>query len=168
MSVTPAADRATRDPEHVWLIGRHPEVSDVDRARVSELMLRYKHAFAYSMNELAGGYTGDAGPAYIQTLNPGKYAYARPRMLSPLHKGIVDKKCKELLEAGMIEPAPFSRHASRLTVAAKKDANGEWVDQRMCGDYREQNLLNATQQTRSANSEELFREIGNSKFFSKT
>ena len=130
-------------------------------------MIKYKHAFAYSMNELSGGYTGEAGPAFIQTLNPGKAAYAKPRMLSPLHRGIVDKKCRELLEAGLIEPAPFSRHASRLTVAAKKDVNGEWVDQRMCGDYRAQNLLNATQQTRSANAEELFREIGDSKYFSK-
>jgi hypothetical protein len=167
MVLTPAPSRSVQDPVHLWHIGQYPNLPAADKQRLEALLLKRKGDFAYSLQDFNGGYNGIAGSAFFQPLDPSKHTFARPRAYSPLQKDIVDKKFKELVEAGLIEPAPHSLDASRITVAAQKAPDGTWTQHRMCGDYRNRNELNAGQHTRTAVADELFREIGGSRYYSK-
>ena len=167
VAVTPSKERATRDPEHLWLLGRHKDMTEEQRNKVQAFLLEQKElkAFAYSLNDFEGGYTGE--PAYFQPLDPSKTAFTKPRSYSPLQKEVITAKKRELLEAGLIEPAPHSQSASAVTIAAQKDAEGNWSQFRMCGDYRRINDILAPQHTRTAVADELFRQVDNCRYVSK-
>jgi hypothetical protein len=47
---------------------------------------------------------------------------------------LVDERCKELHEAGLIQPSSFD-FAAATVMPAKKDSAGLWTEKRMCGDY---------------------------------
>jgi hypothetical protein len=53
---------------------------------------------------------------------------------------LVDERCKELHEAGLIQPSS-SDFAATTVMPAKKDSDGLWIEKRMCGDYRPLNLV---------------------------
>jgi len=53
---------------------------------------------------------------------------------------LVDERCKELHEAGLIQPSSFDFVAVTIMLA-KKDLVGLWTKKRMCGDYRPLNLV---------------------------
>jgi len=53
---------------------------------------------------------------------------------------LVDERCKELHEAGLIQPSSFDFTAA-IVMPAKKDSAGLCIEKRMCGDYRPLNLV---------------------------
>ncbi len=53
---------------------------------------------------------------------------------------LVDERCKELHEAGFIQPSSFDFIAGTI-MPAKKDSIGLWTKKRMCGEYRPLNLV---------------------------
>jgi hypothetical protein len=48
---------------------------------------------------------------------------------------LVDERCKELLEVGLIQPSSFD-FATVTVMLTKKDSVGLWTEKRMCKDYR--------------------------------
>jgi hypothetical protein len=54
---------------------------------------------------------------------------------------LVDERCRELHEAGLIQPSS-SDFAAATVMPAKKDSAGLWTEKRMCADYRPLNLVN--------------------------
>ena len=52
---------------------------------------------------------------------------------------IIDSKVEELAKFGLVEPATGS-YAAATVLTVKKDADGNYTDRRMCGDYRMLNL----------------------------
>jgi len=48
--------------------------------------------------------------------------------------------CKELHEAGFIQPSNFDFTAA-IVMSAKKDLARLWTEKRMCGDYRPLNMV---------------------------
>jgi hypothetical protein len=53
---------------------------------------------------------------------------------------LVNERCKELHEAGLIQPSSFDFTAITVMLA-KKDSVGLWTKRRMCGDNRPLNLV---------------------------
>ena len=163
--LTPSADRFEQDPDLLVHFGKHPDTTPEQRERVKEVVRRWKPAFAYKLSDL-GGYSGGVGPMVIHPLSD-KRAFCKPKTLSPLKKEIELRKNTELLECGMIEPAPHATSAANPSFAEKRAPDGTYTDIRLCYNYRPQNQLTADQHTSYPVAEELFRDIGDSKFFSK-
>ena len=77
----------------------------------------------------------------------------------------MDERCKELQEAGLIQPSS-SDFAAATVMPAKKDSSGLWTEKRMCGDYRPLNMVTPQDRYPMPIPEELFDSIGDSDIFS--
>jgi hypothetical protein len=66
--------------------------------------------------------------------------YRRRHRLNKHEWELVDERCKELHEVGLIQPLS-SDFAAVIVMPAKKDLAGLWTEKRMCGDYRPLNLV---------------------------
>ncbi len=53
---------------------------------------------------------------------------------------LIDERCKELHEAGLIQPSGFDLTVVTIMLT-KKDSARLWTEKRMCGDYRPLNLV---------------------------
>jgi hypothetical protein len=53
---------------------------------------------------------------------------------------LVDERCKELHEVGLIQPSSCDFVIATIMLA-KKDSYGLWTEKRMCRDYRPSNLV---------------------------
>jgi hypothetical protein len=53
---------------------------------------------------------------------------------------LVDERCKEFHEVGLIQPSSSDFRAA-IVMPAKKDSIGLWMKKRKCGDYKPLNLV---------------------------
>ena len=164
--MTEAEAAYTRDEEHQWMYGDHPQLSSDRRAQLKQVLLDQKSAFAYSMAELPG-YNGECGDVDIKLTNR-KGLISKKRHYSPLEYEIQDAKCKELLEAGVIEPCEIHDIISCATLPVKRDAvTGLYTDKRLCYDYRKVNSVTVVDRYPMPLAEELFAASTGSTWFSK-
>jgi hypothetical protein len=77
---------------------------------------------------------------------------------------LIDERCKELHEAGLIQPSS-SDFTVAIIMLAKKDSVGLWTEKRMCGDCRPLNLVTPQDMYPMPIPEELFDSIRNSNIF---
>ncbi len=77
---------------------------------------------------------------------------------------LVDERCKELHEAGFIQPSS-SDFVTVIVMLAKKDSAGLWIEKRMCGDYKLLNLVTPQDKYPMPIPEKLFDSIGDSNIF---
>ncbi len=77
---------------------------------------------------------------------------------------LVDERCKELHETGLIQPSS-SNFATTTIMLTKKDSAGLWTEKKMCEDYRSLNLVTPQDKYPMPIHEELFDSIGNSNIF---
>ncbi len=78
--------------------------------------------------------------------------------------GLVDERCRELHEVGLIQPSS-SDFAAAIVMPVKKDSTGLWTEKRMCEDYRPLNLVTLQDRYPMPIPEELFNSIGDSNIF---
>jgi hypothetical protein len=71
---------------------------------------------------------------------------------------LVDERCKELHEAGLIRPSS-SDFVVVTIMLTKKDSVGLWTEKRMCGDYRPLNMVTPQDKNPMPIPEELFDSI---------
>jgi len=72
---------------------------------------------------------------------------------------LIDERCKEFHEAGLIQPSSSDFIAATIRLA-KKDSARLWTEKRMCGDYRPLNLVTPQDRYSMPIPEELFDNIG--------
>jgi hypothetical protein len=66
--------------------------------------------------------------------------YWRKHRLNKHEWELVDKRCKELHEVGLIQPSSFDFVV--ITIMPTKTYSARlWTEKRMCGDYRPLNLV---------------------------
>jgi hypothetical protein len=53
---------------------------------------------------------------------------------------LVDERCKELHEVGLIQPSSFD-FTTAIVMGTKKDSARLWTKKKTCGDYRPLNLV---------------------------
>ncbi len=66
--------------------------------------------------------------------------YRRRHRLNKHEWELVDERCKEFHEAGLIQPSSFD-FADATVMPTKKYSTRLWTEKRMCGDYRPLNLV---------------------------
>eukprot|EP00798_Chlamydomonas_sp_ICE-L_P025867 gene25867-biopygen20359 len=96
-----------------------------------------------------------------------KQAFTSPYCKPPIQKLAQDKVCAELLLLGFIEPAPSAQHAANPVVALKKGPDGQYTANRVCYNYKAINLLTKDMHTCFPIAEELFQDLGDSKWFTR-
>jgi len=149
-----------------WLWGSHPDFSSDRMQAIKDAVRKHKKAFAYQVTDLPG-YHGKIPPFSIE-LTTSQPVYTPPRRFSPLEVDVIDKKCEELRDADLIEPAPHTDgFASPPVVAAKKDENGEWTDHRFCVDFRKLNASTKPDRYGLHRIDDLFAGVGDAVIFSK-
>jgi hypothetical protein len=77
---------------------------------------------------------------------------------------LIDERCKELHEAGIIQPSNSNFVAAKVMLA-KKDSTKLWTKKRMCGDYRPLNLITPQDMYPMPILKGLFDSIGDSNIF---
>ncbi len=77
---------------------------------------------------------------------------------------LVDERCKEFHDVGLIQPLSFDFVAARVMLT-KKDSIGLWTKKRMWGDYRPLNLVTPQDMYPMPIPKELFDSIGDSNIF---
>ncbi len=162
---TPVQAEFVMDQEHGWTWGNHPGATKEATEALKKAVVGCKKVFANSLNDLPG-YTGEYGDARIE-LTTTERIWSAPRKYSPLELQVQDEKCSELLKAGFIsKAAPGTRYASAPTMAAKRDADGNWTDKRFCIDLRSINDHIKGHATRPPLPEELFQRLAGCTVFS--
>jgi len=66
--------------------------------------------------------------------------YQKRHRLSKHEWELVDERCKELHDVGLIQPSSFD-FTTAIVMLTEKDLAGLWTKKRMCGDYRPLNLV---------------------------
>ncbi len=130
-----------RDEHQGWVLGHHPLFDDTQNAKLRELLQSYSDCFAYQLSDLTG-YTGDLG-AFTLPLLHQQDIRQKCRSIGVKEREILDSKMGELRDAGFIVPAPNAKYVQNVVIVAKKDAEGNFTDSRVCVDYRPINAASA-------------------------
>jgi hypothetical protein len=128
-----------------------------ERDQVTDLLIQYENVIAFSMKDLSRCKTMQFSIDLIDDTP----IYRRRHRLSKHEWELEDERCKELHEAGLIQPSS-SDFAATTVMLAKKDSAGLWTEKRMCGDYRPLNLVTPQNRYPMPIPEELFDSIGDS------
>jgi len=163
-----SAERCTRDPDGLWLLGNHPDASKAQMLAMSQALHACKRAFAYSNAELPG-YCGCLGPVKIELIH-NKPIFQAARKYSELERGIIADKCRDMWGATIIEESDVRglvKYASNATLPVKKDEEGVYSEARFCLDFVAVNEATEPDKYPTPLPEDIFAKAGHAKFFSK-
>jgi hypothetical protein len=127
---------------------------------VINLLIKYENVFAFSMKDLGRCKTMQ----FSIDLTDETSVYWSKHKLSKHEWELVDERCKELHEAGFIQPSSSDFVAATIMPTKKKSA-GLWIEKRMCGDYRPLNLVTPQDRYSMPIPQKLFNSIGDSNIF---
>jgi hypothetical protein len=136
---------------------------------VVELLEEYRGIFAWSIYDLRD--TAVEGVEFKVNFIDDKVIFAPRRRLSPYEYDLLKAYCKERVAAGLICKLKLPQGVNHPFVAQtvmhrKKDAEGNWTERRVCGDYRPQNDKTVPDKYRMPIADELFDDLGGSDRFS--
>jgi hypothetical protein len=112
------------------------QLTKKERDQVINLLIKYENVFAFSMKDLSRCKTMQ----FSIDLTNETHVYQRTHRLNKHEWELVNERCKELHEAGLIQPSK-SDFAAAVVMPAKKDSARLWTEKRMCGDYKPLNLV---------------------------
>ncbi len=108
-----------------------PKLTRGERRRLTQFLRAYKSCFAFSMKEL-GALIGLGIRIKLANDRP---IFRRPYRYSDMERDLIWSRMLDLLEAGLVELS-HGEYASTTFMPAKKDVHGNYMDRRMCGNYR--------------------------------
>jgi hypothetical protein len=100
-----------------------------ERDQIINLLIKYENVFAFSMKDLGRCKTMEFSIDLIEETP----IYRRKHRLNKHEWELVDERCKELHEIGLIQPSS-SDFAAAIVMPTKKDSAGVWTEKKMCGD----------------------------------
>jgi hypothetical protein len=136
------------------------QLTKKERNLVTNLLIKYENVFAFSMKDLGRCKTMQFSIDLIDETP----IYQRRHRLSKHEWELVDERCKEFHEAGLIQPSS-SNFAATIVMPTKKDSARLWTEKRMYRDYRPLNLVTPQDRYPMPIPEELFDSIGDSNIF---
>jgi hypothetical protein len=154
-----------RDEEQGWVLGHHPLFNDAHNEQLQALLNKYRNCFAHQLSDLTG-YKGDKGAFTVPLLHQQDIRQ-KCRSVGIKEREILDSKMGELRDSGFIVPAPNAKYVQNVVIVAKKDAEGNFTDSRVCVDYRPINAASALEHYQMPTPEQLFEKVGDCCVFSK-
>jgi hypothetical protein len=112
------------------------QLTKKERDQVIDSLIKYENVFAFSMKNLGRC----ENMQFSIDLIDETPIYRKRHRLSKHEWELVNERCKELHEAGLIQPSSFDFRAV-IVMPTKKDSVGLWTKKRMCRDYRPLNLV---------------------------
>jgi len=144
--------------DYPFVMGNQP--TKKERNQVTNLLIKYETVFEFSMKDLGRCKTMQFSIDLIdETL-----VYRKRHRLNKHEWELVDERCKELHEAGLIQPSN-SDFIATTVMSTKKDSTRLWTEKRMCRDYRPLNLVTPQDRYPMFIPEELFDSIRDSNIF---
>jgi hypothetical protein len=150
----PLVERETTEFDD-WPLELGPHLTGAEARKVRAFIRSYRRCFAFSLQDLEGY---KRKPIHIQ-LEDDHPIFWRPYRLSVSERIGVQDRCRELLATGLIELSN-GEVACATVMPSKKDIFGNWMDKRMCGDYRPVNQKTKLDQYPMPIPEEFFDAIG--------
>ncbi len=132
----------------------------MERNQITDLLIKYENVFSFLMKDLGRCKTMQF---FINLTNEAPI-YRRRHRLSKHEWELVNERCKELHELGLIQPSS-SDFSVAIVMLAKKDLAKLWIGKRMCGDYRPLNLVTSQDKYPMPILKELFDNIRDSNIF---
>jgi hypothetical protein len=124
---------------------------------------QYVDCFAFSLHDL-GILKGQDVRINLTDDAP---IYRKPYKRSEVERKMIQARTVELLGAGLVEFASSDcKYASATVMPSKKDIYGNWIEKRMCGDYRRINKFTKSDCYAMPTPKENFEAIGHTKMFS--
>jgi hypothetical protein len=136
------------------------QLTNKETDQVTYLLIKYEDVFSFSMKNLGRCKTMQFSINLIDETP----IYQRRHRLNKHEWELVNERCKELHEAGFIQPSSFDFVAT-IVMPTKKDSTGLWTEKKMCGDYRPWNLVTPQDRYPMPIPKELFDNIGDSNAF---
>jgi hypothetical protein len=143
---------------YLFIMGN--QLTKKERDQVTDLLIKYENVFAFSMKDLGKCKTMQFSIDLIDETP----IYQRRHRLSKHEWELLDERCKEFHEVGLIQPSN-SYFATAIVMLAKKDSFGLWTEKRMCGDYKPLNLVTPQDRYPMPIPKELFDSIGDLNIF---
>ncbi|GAQ80867.1 hypothetical protein KFL_000640340, partial [Klebsormidium nitens] len=142
-----------------WTVGG--QLGKTDRAQVAAVVEKNRDVFAFGLGEI-GQFKLFEVELKLKSEQP---IFERTRRHSIREWELVDERCRELEEAGIIEECD-SGFAANSVMAAKKDPEGNWKLARFCTDLRAINEQTAQDGYPMPLPEEVLEGLGHAKFYS--
>jgi hypothetical protein len=136
---------------------------------VVELLEEYRGIFAWSIHDLRD--TAVEGVKFEVNFIDDKVIFAPRRRLSPYEYDLLKAYYEERVAAGLIcklklPPGVNHPFVAQTVMPRKKDAEGNWTERRVCGDYRPHNDKTVPDKYPMPIADELFDDLGGSDRFS--
>jgi hypothetical protein len=150
--------------EQIW-----PGLTATQRAAVVELLEEFRGIFAWSIYDLRD--TAVKGVEFEVMFTDDKMIFAPRRRLSPYEYNLLKAYCEERVAAGLIcklklPPGVNHPFVAQTVMPRKKDAEGNWTERRVCGDYRPHNDKTVPDKYPMPIADKLFDDLGGSDRFS--
>jgi hypothetical protein len=150
--------------EQIW-----PGLTATERAAVVELLEEYREIFAWSIYDLRN--TAVENAEFEVDFTDDKVIFASRRCLSLYEYDLLKAYWEERVAAGLICKLKLPLEVKHPFVAQtvmprKKDAEGNWTERRVCGDYRPHNDKIVPDKYPMPIADELFDDLGGSDRFS--
>ena len=160
VEVATAEEKGGQAAAPSWKLGGQLEKGQ--KEALQALLEKQRGNFAFSSKELG---TCTAGEATIDMVEDNPVFRPKHR-LSVAEWEMAQEKIEELVAQGLVEPSE-SQYAAPIVMVAKKDADGNWGDRRLCGDYRALNEKTLPDHYTMPTPDDIFDAIGRATYFSK-
>jgi hypothetical protein len=147
--------------EQTWEPLMGPKLIGGKRRRLTQFLKAYKSCFAFSMKELGAL----IGPGIRIELASDTPIFCCPYRYNDMERDLIRSRTLDLLEVGLVELS-HGEYASATVMPTKKDVHGNYIDRRMCGDYRPINRQTKSDKYAMPTPKKIFDVVGHAKVFS--